>query len=272
MPLQIVTAADENYLPYLACHLISLGRFASPGKSMEVTIIHRGIPARSQSQLEELLPRHHRTRWIEPLPRLLRRIGAPPNFASCSPHYFRLLMPFVLPDCLRAIYLDADTLVLGDLLPLWETDLAGNTVAAVRDYIPRMCEAVANWEELQLNPDAPYFNSGVLLIDLVAWRAAEVSQRVLIICEKHSDQLLAQQKWPQYDQYGLNVTLTGRWKELERVWNYGTDLPPSDARIVHYIGNGKVGLPTCHPHFGRLFFSMLSHTPYRSWLPQPAAG
>jgi lipopolysaccharide biosynthesis glycosyltransferase len=134
-----------------------------------------------------------------------------------------------------------------------------------------MRDAVANWEALALDPDAPYFNSGVLLIDLVAWRAAEVSQRALFICEEHSDRLLAQGKWPQYDQYGLNVTLMGRWKELEQVWNYGTDMPPFDARIVHYIGNGKIGLPTCHPHFSRLFFSMLSRTPYRDWLPQPVA-
>ena len=36
------------------------------------------------------------------------------------------MLPQLLPDVERLIYLDADTLVTSDLTALWESDLAGN--------------------------------------------------------------------------------------------------------------------------------------------------
>src|SRR5918911_1235750 len=261
--VQVVTAANEKYLPYLACLLTTMGENGSVSAPLEITIVHRGISQHAQRGLETLVPPHHRLHWIEPNVELLRKIEAPLEFETCSPHYLRLLAPFLLPHHQRAIYLDADTMVLDELSTLWATPLEDYPVAAVRDYLPCIRDAVTNWKELRLDPDAPYFNSGVLVMDLIHWRTEMLSQRVLNTCRENKDHLLAQQKWPQYDQYGLNVVLHGRWKALDPMWNRGTDLPPSAARIVHFIGNGKVELPTCQPFFKRLFFDVLSRTPYR---------
>ncbi len=208
-----------------------------------------------------------RLRWIEPHETLLEKIGAPLDFLTCSPHYFRLLIPFLLPDHPLAIYLDADTMVLNDISSLWNTDLEGHAIAAVLDYLPRIRDAVSNWRELHIDPDAPYLNSGVLVMDLARWTTEKISLRVLKICRENQDHLRAQGQWPQFDQYGLNVVLAGRWKALDPMWNRGTDLPPTVARIIHYLGNGKAGLATCQPVFNQLFFDVLRRTPYRDWLP-----
>lgn len=266
-PLNVVTAADANYLPYLACHLLSLAENGWPDGTIALTVVHRGISLHEQAALEALVARRLNIMWVEPHPDLLRWVGAPLEFAACSPHYFRLLAPFLLTEQKRAVYLDADTIVVEDIFPLHITDLEGQTTAAVRDYLPCIRDAVDNWQALNLNPSAPYFNSGVLVIDLAGWRAQEIPQRVLRVCLENSDHLLAQRKWPQYEQYGLNVVLHGRWKALDPVWNHGTDMPPSPARIVHYIGNGKIGRTTCYPYFEELFFEFLNRTPYREWRP-----
>lgn len=266
--MQIVTAADKNYLKYLACHLLSLGRYGSVAHPMIITIIHKGIDRNIQQELEKLIPAPHQLCWFEPCLKTLQQIKAPLKFASCSPHYYRLLAPFIFPACSRAIYLDADTLVMEDLFPLWSLNLDGYAIAAVRDYIPCICEAIENWENLHLNPNAPYFNSGVMLIDLNAWRAEKISQQVLTICYKHQDLLLAQKKWPQYDQYGLNVILHGNWKELDKTWNYGTDRSPERANIIHFIGNGKIGLSTCQPVFSRIFHDIFNQLISSSFISQ----
>jgi lipopolysaccharide biosynthesis glycosyltransferase len=224
---------------------------------MVITIIHRGIDRATQEELERRFPAPLHIRWFEPRIEKLKEVKAPLEFATCSPHYFRLLAPCILPQCTKAIYLDVDTLVLENLLPLWTLDLDGKTVAAVQDSIPCVSEAIGNWKELNLDPYAPYFNSGVLLIDLESWRAKGISQQALSLCQRYSQHLLAQQKWPQYDQYGLNVALHKNWKELEKAWNYGTDLLPEKANIIHFVGNGKIDLPTCHPYFTALFYDML---------------
>lgn len=270
-PLQVVTAANEQYLPYLACHLLSLGERGSRGEPFEITVIHRGIHGDARGALEELVPRPHSLRWFEPTPASLREVGAPEEIVTCTPHYFRLLMPFLLAGHSRAVYIDADTIILDDITPLWETGLEGHAAAAVRDYLPCIRDAVSNWRELKLSPETPYFNSGVLVADLPRWREEGIPRRVLNVCREYQGYLRAQQKWPQYDQYGLNVVIHGRWKQLPRSWNHGTDLPPSSARIAHYIGNGKAGRATCRPFFKQLFFDTLERTPWRG-TPPPDGG
>jgi hypothetical protein len=49
--------------------------------------------------------------------------------------YARLLIPELFPATVsKVLYLDSDLLALGDLGPLWRTDLAGAVVAAVPDF------------------------------------------------------------------------------------------------------------------------------------------
>lgn len=270
--VQLITAADSKYLPYLCCHLVSLGDHVGQTGRIQVHIVHRGISESERNTIEQCVSAALCLHWLEPTMQLLKDIGAPLKFATASPHYFRLLAPYLLPSTQRSIYLDADTIVLDSLDPLWAVELDGNSVGAVRDYLPSIADGIANWRDLGLNPDAPYFNSGVLVMDLNQWRAYDVALQTLEVCSTHAGQLLAQQKWPQFDQYGLNVVLHGRWKSLDRAWNHGADLPqPSatKARIVHYVGNGKAGLPTCQALYNDAFFELLNRTPFRlSSLPE----
>jgi len=253
--LLVVTAADQNYIGYLTAHLASLGKHGSKSCPLEVTVIHRGIPRGFQEQLKAKILPPHQVRWVELTATFLQGINAPLDFATCTPHYFRLLIPYIFKEASRVLYLDADTLVLEDLWSLWTLDLEENTVGAVPDYLPCMKEGVANWQELKLDPQAPYFNSGVLLIDLLRWKEGNISPLVLSLCRKYPEYLVAQSKWPQHDQYGLNIALYQKWKPLDRSWNYGTDLPFSKAGVLHFIGNGKIGNPKCHPAFAEIFAS-----------------
>jgi lipopolysaccharide biosynthesis glycosyltransferase len=257
--MKIVTAADRNYVGYLTSHLTSLGKHGSKKCTLEITVIHRGISQECQARLKARIPPPHRVTWVEPTFELLRKVEAPLDFVSCSPHYFRLLIPYLFKEASRVLYLDADTLVLEDLWPLWNLDLEKHTIGAAPDYLSFIEDGVANWQELHLDPQAPYFNSGVLLINLSRWREQNISLQVLELCRKYPHHLIAQGKWPQHDQYGLNVSLYQKWKPLDRSWNYGTDLPFSKAHILHFVGNGKVGKSQCqskcHPLFAKIFSS-----------------
>lgn len=264
---QFVTAADGNYLHYLACHVSSLAVHASIEHPIDITVIVRGISVSAKAELEALVPHPHRLMWFEPTPEALRALRAPIEFATCSPHYLRLLMPFLLPAHSRAIYLDADTVVVGDLLPLWTMDLENYPVAAMRDYLENVRDAISNYKELGLDPESSYFNSGVLVIDLDRWRKKRVAESVMSVCDRNKDKLLAQGMWPQFDQYGLNVVLNKQWKQLDEMWNHGSHVPHATERVVHFIGSGKVGFPNCQTYYSQLFFDVLSTTPYKDWRP-----
>lgn len=79
--------------------------------------------------------------------------------------YYRYLFADMLPKTVtRLIYLDADIICKGNILPLWQTDLQGKVLGAVRDWgEAKSCDRIGL-------KNGRYFNSGVLLLDLTKWR------------------------------------------------------------------------------------------------------
>ncbi|KIP05820.1 glycosyltransferase family 8 protein [Phlebiopsis gigantea 11061_1 CR5-6] len=135
----------------------------------------------------------------------------------------------------RALYLDADVLVCTDLRAAWNVDLAGKPVGAVIDVgYPQGHPAIER---------GPYFNAGVLLIDLAQARAAH--PRLVEAAMRCQDSLLR-------DQDALNTVFRDNWCMLDVAWNaqgLGTyakhpsaerdalDLRAmEEAAIVHFTG------------------------------------
>lgn len=126
--------------------------------------------------------------------------------------FARLLIGrFLPPDIDRVLYFDSDLIVRGDLKELWDHDLAGKTIGAIRDVVPYPNNSV-----LGLPPGAPYFNAGVMLIDLLRWRELEIGQRALDFACQHPDRIL------HWDQCALNLILCGDWVMLDPKWNFQT--------------------------------------------------
>lgn len=168
-----------------------------------------------------------------------------------NPVYLRLIAPYVpyINGAEKLLYIDLDTLILEDISDLFNYDLQGKTAGACIDYLPEMQYGVNNWESLNLEPHAPYFNAGVLLMDLPKYKAKEISYKVIKIVIENDEHLLAFGRWAQNDQYGLNVALVNDWVVLPPYFNYGSELPYKQCKILHFIGNGKPDSPTCKPEF-----------------------
>lgn len=145
--------------------------------------------------------------------------------------YRRIFLPELLPDLERVIYIDADTLVPGSLRELWDTGLAGKAAGAVRD--PWMVTSAAIREAFP----GGYFNAGVLLADLAAWREHRVVAKAL----DHIARLKAEAESSggsaldyRFEQTPLNFALEGDWLEVSARWNCTTMLTPRIARDLGY--------------------------------------
>ncbi len=159
----------------------------------------------------------------------------------------RLYLGEILPpQCKRVLYLDCDVLVRGSLQDLLSTDLHGHVMAAVPEPTLPVARKPRTYERLRdprLDPGLPYFNAGVLLIDLDSWRRARIGERALSFLVHHRPALM--------DQDALNAVACGRWLELDPMWNTITYWFRSRsrqrrhsallrrARIVHYVGHRK---------------------------------
>lgn len=148
--------------------------------------------------------------------------------------YARLLLDRLLPgDITRVIYLDSDTMAMGDIAQIWESDLAGNTLGAVSDPMRLFNMYGRDLREKRdlFEQAAPYFNSGMLVIDLQRFAAAQIARR---LAEFESSGVL---KRLYYDQDILNLIFRGDWQQLD--WRFNIVDPhmahqAMDPVILHY--------------------------------------
>jgi len=205
----VVFAIDEGYAMPLAVTLRSILE-ASANADFDFRVLHTGISPATRARVQASLPRGGATlTWQEADLGAFSGCGTLPHITGVT--YARLLLDRLLPDAKRAIYLDADTLVLTDLRRLWSTPLRGAPVGAVVDGVSPALRA--NEGALPGRPEVPrYFNAGVLLIDLERWRAAGVSAAA-------TDYILRHPNSPYSDQDALNIALDGAWAELDCRWN-----------------------------------------------------
>ena len=208
--MNIVIATDRNFALQAAVFLHSL-RVTHTETEAEILLLHPGLPDSTLSTLREVCgpwPLHPRKVDESHLrsARLPRRL--PPSTL------FRLSVAELAPeDWVHALYLDVDLVVRRDLTGLWELRSTIDVAAAVRDEGTPFFGSPKGppWRALGVPPQTPYFNSGVLLIDLTRWAAEDVAARSLEILRVHD--------LPHADQCAINTVLLGRITPLEPQWN-----------------------------------------------------
>jgi len=266
----VAVAADDAYAIPLAVTVGSAIERLAGGRRLRVFVLDGGLSADSRARLlRSWDPARVTLEWLLPDRGAAEDL---PQGGHISPMtYARILLARVLPaEVERILYLDTDVLVRADLCELWSRPLAGHVCLAVQDAAAPYIDAdvalpdhaeraahiltprpVENYRDLGLDPRAPFLNAGVLLVDMGRWREEEVGPRAL--------RCLAENRrfvrfW---DQYALNVVLSGRWGALEPRWNASPYLATyttwrqgpypreaferalADPSIVHFLGPAK---------------------------------
>lgn len=255
----VVVATDEPFCLPTAVTLWSLDQRG--GGPFTVKILHDRVPDETQALVAaSMASTGSRIEWIDMVDHVVPTTDGMhlPRAAN-----FRLLLDDVdLGDARRVLYLDTDTLIMGPIDTLWDLDLEGRTAGAVRSVnFPTICTygAIDNWPDLDLDPRAPYFNSGVLLIDVERWRARDIGPRTIGYVRSFDARRNA-------DQEGLNVALADDWLELDPTWNQQSpllahnrgaaalypdevlDAARHDPRIIHFTDRPKPWDRDCvHP-------------------------
>lgn len=146
--------------------------------------------------------------------------------------YARLLIDRLLPRSVRrVIYLDCDTLVVAPIERLYEYDLKGLPIAAVAEPFGMQIMMGRDMRRKQgiFDPADRYFNSGVLLIDLERYAAADIPARLEEFREKNILKRLY------YDQDVLNLVFADRWLELDWRFNVIESHRAHHAHGVHIV-------------------------------------
>jgi lipopolysaccharide biosynthesis glycosyltransferase len=211
-PLALACGADEGYVLPLAATLHSaLSRLR--GREVHLYLLDGGLHTSSRARLEGVADRACpgvRVVPVRPGGDTLAGLPAPGHLSTAA--YLRLVLPDAVPERWdRIVYLDSDLLVADDPAPLWEMDLQGHPVLAAEDFLVPATAPTGVREGA--GAEAPYFNSGVLVMNLPLWRAERIGTRVLEHVRAHA----GGNRFA--DQDGLNAVLGGRAGLLHPRWN-----------------------------------------------------
>lgn len=205
--MNIVCTIDSNYIRHCAVMLRSL-RNHNPGDDLNVYIIHQALDAKERSRfLDYLCSFLPSVSLIQVNPAMLSGF---PVFGHISiATYFRLLIPSLLPPILnRVIFLDSDIIINNSLDALWTTVMDGQPVAAVSDR-----NLDQQRSRLGMAAEAPYFNAGVLVIDLDQWRQEDILLKGMQFAKANASKL------DNWDQDVLNHLFENRVRLLHPRWN-----------------------------------------------------
>ena len=272
----VACAADSNYALPLAVTLSSMAAHLGPGIEVDVYVLNDGVSAGNQAKIAAPLPAGVRLHWRQPP----CAVAGLPNWGRMSSTtYHKLTLADWLPEHVtRAIWLDCDLLVLQDISRLWQVAPGQPGTLAVQDRrVPLVSSrfGVAAWRELELSPEARYFNAGVLLLDLLQWRRLEIGRRAMEYLRKHGDRVYF------WDQEALNAVMAGSWEQLDRRWNWHPDLdrlvgrrsglPSPDPWIVHFSGGLKPWTFAGTGRYRTLYTEYLGRTAWAGYRPASRA-
>ncbi len=225
-------ACDERYVPYLGVAVHSLIANASTERRYRIHVLNTGISPLSQDRIVTMARPHVEIVFVDMQEAIL-------PFMSCLPLrdyytlsiYFRLFIPAMFPQYDKAIYLDCDMVVEGDVAELFDIPLGNALLGAVRDQVVADSPLLTAYVEDAVGVDAhTYFNSGMLLMNLAGLREADI--------EGQFSSLIAQYNFPTVapDQDYLNRLAFGRVKLLPSAWNtmYSKEPQMGPHYIIHF--------------------------------------
>jgi lipopolysaccharide biosynthesis glycosyltransferase len=248
----VVASSDDNYAVPLHVMFCSLLHNTSRPDRFELFIIEDGITSnKKQALVNEVDALGARVTFLSV--DQSDYADFPTQGHVSAPAYYRISIPELFDESVeRAIYLDCDLIIKGDLQDLWEVELDGHAVAAAEN-IARSTHVKSGL------PQADYFNSGVLVIDLVKWREQGIPEKIRAFKLEHPELIATN------DQCALNGVFRGHWNRLTPHWNMqsgiynetgqvkqikeaGTfDKAVWSPSIIHFIGWAKPWRLCFHP-------------------------
>ena len=211
--MNLLLTLDENYLP--PCEVMLDSFFASnpDEKNVKIYLLHSAIPAEKLSELADFSASFGAALSSIAVDAALFE-HAPTTKRYPKEMYYRLLSPLILPqEVERVLYLDPDVLVINPLRPLWELNLYCNVFAAASHT--GLTEMANDINQMRLDTEHEYFNSGVMLIDLNAARKLVTAEDVFHCVSEHEKELILP------DQDVFNILYGSLTMPVEDVvWNY----------------------------------------------------
>ena len=186
--IPVFYACDETYLKYALVSIYSLIKNASSEYKLDIHVLNTGISDMSAQMIKRLENENVNIQFDDVTHKLKEIEGQLPlrDYYSMTT-YYRIFIAQMFPWYDKVIYLDSDTIVKGDISKMYEIDLGDNYVGGVNDPVVSQTDIFAEYAESVLGINRfDYFNAGVLLINIKAFREENVLGQFVELINKYS--------------------------------------------------------------------------------------
>ena len=232
--IPIFFAVDDRYIPFLSVTLKSLIENASKNYYYAIKILYTYVSENSKRKILKYKSNNVGIEFVDLnyyLEEIKDKLYTRDYFTSAT--YFRLFIPDLYPQYDKAIYLDSDTIVLGDISDFYNIDLEDNLLGAISDASVRNTPDFIEYVErvIGMSTYKNYFNAGVMIMNLDEMRKFHFEEKFLYLLEtvKYA---VAQ------DQDYLNRLCKGRVKIIGEEWNRmpmpSNEVKDEDIKLLHF--------------------------------------
>lgn len=229
--IPVFFAADDKYLPFLDVAISSVVENASKQFQYKIYVLHSGINGERAEKIMRHSNRNFQIRFVNVEDHLVKI----QNFFRLRDYYtpaiyYRLFIVGMFPEYKKAIYLDCDTVALGDVSELYRANLGNNLIGAVADGVVQGVPAFQTYTKEALGISGEeYFNSGVIVMNLDGMRKAGFYEAFCETLRRHCFRVAP-------DQDCLNVLCKGRVHYFSEAWNRMPQaaVGAGQAKLIHY--------------------------------------
>ncbi len=194
----------------------------------KIYLLTDGLTNEHVNRFERLKDIYHQEIFIKKLnPDLYQGLPFYKRYTFAT--YNRFIIADLIEDS-KVIYLDGDIIVRKDLKEMWESN--------IEDYACGVIEDQRGDDIFVHNRNkigTPYFNAGVLLINLDYWRQHDIGRKMAQYLKDHIDTCL----FP--DQDAANKTLSGKVIYLDYKYNFQEDwFQPQNEWQIHFSKWDKI--------------------------------
>ena len=218
--IPIFFTIDDGYAPYLHVALISLIENASEDRKYKIIVVYQELNEENRNNLAALVKNHQNFEiefkyMKQSLDMITDRIEnrLRSDYFTMT-IYFRIFIPDMYPEYDKAIYIDSDIVVPGDISELYDTDMHNNLIGVVKDGSVNDVAELQRYmtESLGLKL-GDYFNSGMLLMNMKELRNVKLAEHFLYLLNKYHFDCVAP------DQDYLNSMCYGKIEYLDSCWD-----------------------------------------------------
>ena len=283
--INVLYQSDNNYAVYMGVSICSL---LENNKEVltNVYIINDGISAIRIKEIRSLINQYTATVTFIEAEDILnssygQRFPVYQGGRKNNHSFMKLFLDTVLPENVeRILYIDCDTVVTGELLSLFEMEMGDCPIGMSLDSL-----VVKSKTSIGFNINDYYFNSGVILFNLINWKKGNCSKRVLEhACSKRTygtvDQDILNVEFKdnilvlplEYNLQPLHLDYSTKLYYKNYKHSQGSYYSPTEIemavdspRIIHflrYIGESPWDKNNCHPAKDKFDF-YLDLTPWK---------